>query len=541
MQFPKWFPYIWWVLLLVGVGILIYFRWNIIATGHPQVFDTALLAIAAALVLIPFFSELSLLGFTIKQKAEDTRAGAQTTTSEQAGEKEPPATQEPPEDPAAQLRKLQPDDSKDLFGSMWHAIVNGEFECGEEAYKRLQETEPDATVKLNNEATYLYLRYVSGDSNSLDKLIDLSKRTENSPKAYRLVQRFLGLSYEASSNFDKAIDSYQKAIPLCENDACRAQFIVLIAKCLFQVGDRQAAFDNIYEEISHTNDAEATFLLYEGLADLYKSCEEWELRAIALEKALCAKPNDTNARFASAYAYGESKFDSLSILHYKSLLRTQPKNSAALNNIAVQYDRLDMNIIAISNYKKAVELNYTLASANIAYQYMNAGFSEEARRVLDDARKQEEVHPNIGSAMAALSTKEEDEKNKDEQILERARLQQVFMIKFADALFSKAPPGVDLSGNWKSDAGYEVNLTQSGKNLEAIWIQNSKKYKFSGKVNNSSIKARYYRMTYYQQDKELYFTESGDIYAYFLNDLAEMFIMIVEKSGDQIIKLGKLS
>jgi hypothetical protein len=83
MQFPSKFKYFWWVLLLSGTGFLIYLRHNDIITGNIQSFDTLLLAITATLILIPFFSELTLLGVTLKQQVEETKKEIKQDLKEQ--------------------------------------------------------------------------------------------------------------------------------------------------------------------------------------------------------------------------------------------------------------------------------------------------------------------------------------------------------------------------------------------------------------------------------------------------------------------------
>jgi uncharacterized protein (DUF2267 family) len=57
----------------VLVGFLLYLRRDAIIAGRAQPFDLGLLGITAALILIPFFSELTLLGVTLKQQVEDTK------------------------------------------------------------------------------------------------------------------------------------------------------------------------------------------------------------------------------------------------------------------------------------------------------------------------------------------------------------------------------------------------------------------------------------------------------------------------------------
>jgi len=68
-----------------------------------------------------------------------------------------------------------------------------------------------------------------------------------------------------------------------------------------------------------------------------------------------------------------------------------------------------MPIKATDSYKAAAELNHTLAMANIAFAYIKAGLKEEATNVLDKAKQQKDMHPNIGKAISFLAEKTESE------------------------------------------------------------------------------------------------------------------------------------
>jgi len=68
MVFNYKFKYIWWVVLLVLGIFLLYTRFESIRAGNVGSFDTVLLAIVAGLLLIPLFSEITVLGISLKQQ-----------------------------------------------------------------------------------------------------------------------------------------------------------------------------------------------------------------------------------------------------------------------------------------------------------------------------------------------------------------------------------------------------------------------------------------------------------------------------------------
>lgn len=73
MVFAKWFTYIWWGLLsALGLTVL-YTRYSEISTGKLDSFDTVLLAVVSALLVLPFFSEVSILGLTFKRQIDSLK------------------------------------------------------------------------------------------------------------------------------------------------------------------------------------------------------------------------------------------------------------------------------------------------------------------------------------------------------------------------------------------------------------------------------------------------------------------------------------
>ena len=139
---------------------------------------------------------------------------------------------------------------------------------------------------------------------------------------------------------------------------------------------------------------------------------------------------------------------------------------------------------SVRTYNKAVERDETLASANLAYRLMNAGFAEETQQILDKAREQKEIHPNVGRAIAALSEKEEEESKTEQNALKTAREQETFLHSFAEAYFTKRPDSPSFSGVWRFPDGVEMRMTQKEDQIEATWVRNEKEYELTGRASN---------------------------------------------------------
>jgi Flp pilus assembly protein TadD len=375
--------------------------------------------------------------------------------------------------------------SDDLYKEMAAAFDSQNMEEGEKVYKRLQDAITDPQEKIVTEVIYYSFRYECGDSKSLKKLVEFTKRPEVSSFTHYLI----GNSYLKAGEFEKAAGAFESsALTLKGRASERAGRIVTVGQCLLKSKKKDEAFGRLMQEIGKETDFEAIAILYEGLAALYELSEDQELRALALEKALEIRLSDQNLRFRAAYAYSHKDFEALALLHYKTLLEFNPKEATSLNNIAILYDSLKMPISSVNYYKKSFDLNETLAAANLSYRLMDAGFIDEASRYLEQAKQQINPHPNVGRAIAAISDKIESENKTESNTLEVAREQQRYFLFFAEAYFSQKPDSPHFSGSWSFSNGVKVAITQNGSQINASWFTKTEEFKFEGIISNRAAK-----------------------------------------------------
>jgi len=202
----------------------------------------------------------------------------------------------------------------------------------------------------------------------------------------------------------------------------------------------------------------------------------------------------------------------------------------ALNNLGVQYQRLELPIRAVTAYRKAAEQNQTLAAANLAQLYSNAGFKQEAMRLLNEARQQEEVHPNVGYALTTIADKEKHETEAVETMMNAAREQQGFLSRFADAYFL-TDTDASFAGTWRAEDSTELILTQIGEELKGTLERALETFVVTGSINNQAAKLDIsLKRTYYADQPR------GVIYSVFKNDRLE--VMIVDGRNHSIIILN---
>lgn len=491
----------------------------------------------------------SLLGrlTRIQLKRGQTEISAETYDTRKAETEERPelvseivSEEKPTTEAIEQVPKPEPATSDEWISEMIRAYISRDMKRGEEAFDKAQQAQTNAVEKLKNEALRLWLRYDYGDASALPKLQDIAKQEELDASVQHIVHKYVGYCYRDASNFNKAIEAFEIAAQVSQTEAERAGDIVEIAKCLHKMKQQPDALKRIMHEIGSLTHADALSILYQGLASLYEQAKNHEFRAIALEKALEVEPNDPYLRFYAAYSYGEKEFHSLALFHYKTLLQFKPDYGMALNNMGVEYKSLNMPIKSTNSFKKAIELNETLVMANLANQYLNAGFEEEATHILDKAKPEKEPHPNVGKAMSAISERKETESQVRESELSVANEQQRYILGFAEAYFNEKPDCPNFSSSWRTSDGIEIQITQKEAEIEAYWTSDKTKYKITGTVINRGATISIYKEEYVWSSSDKFkFVMDRTGYAYLSPDGQKLFIMTMKEGIHTFMELVK--
>ncbi len=455
-------------------------------------------------------------------------------TGQKVGGEEKVISEEKTDKETIETKELkEPVTAEDWAREMLIAFMNNDVGKGKEAYKKLQECESNIDNRLHNDAWYYYLLFGCGDTSALKKLEDLAQKDGITPAAKHIATKHTGFCYEKAGELDKAEGAFRLAAEISSiSESDRAEDQVSLAKCLFKNDKKGEAFDLLMRAIAQTSDESALSELYEGLAYIYELAGELEMKAIALEKLITIQPNNTQLRFKAAYSYGQEDFNNLSLLHYKTMIGFKPEDPAALNNIAVAYGRLDMPIFAAKFYKKAIKQKKTLAAANLAYKYMNAGFAEEASELLREARKNDEIDPKVGEAISDIEKKRQNESKSEEKALTKAKEQQKFMLKFAEAYFVKISDSPEIGGAWKSTEGNEIEIKQVKDSIEGTWRKSNTDYKFTGNIVNRGAKITTYKEQYVWSSKELEFVKEGKGYLYIAPEADKINIMMTVKEQE---------
>lgn len=412
----------------------------------------------------------------------------------------------------------------DLDTEMMFAFFDNELDRAEEIYNLHQALEKDQNKKYIYNAFYLFNRFRKGDTEALDKLRQLQDATKSQIDANSTVNYFIGMCFKEVSQFENAISAFSDATSLINDEIRKASCLEEISSCYYSLGKKELAFDVLEDGIGKTSDIKALSNLYHSLSKLYKSEEDKIMRAITLEKALEFQPNNTSLLFETAFSYELGELKNLSFYHYKSLIGFSPENEGGLNNLGVICDELKMPIRSTKYYKKAWKLKNSLAAANLAYKYISAGFDDEAQKILTDAKNESDLHPNVGSALAYLSERDEFEEKKEKTIEENGLQQHSFLQNFANNYFSKKNKSIEIGGSWIID-GIKSDFTQQGLQIKGEWGEEKSKKKFTGTLNNTGAILKFEKWGYNLKISDYSFVDDDKGFAYLSNDLLTIYVM----------------
>lgn len=82
MHLPNWAKIAWWLMLVGGIGSLVYLRHPDLVRGGASNADAFIFCIWVALLLVPLFSEISFFGIKLKAQLADLRKEVQTQGAE---------------------------------------------------------------------------------------------------------------------------------------------------------------------------------------------------------------------------------------------------------------------------------------------------------------------------------------------------------------------------------------------------------------------------------------------------------------------------
>lgn len=274
------------------------------------------------------------------------------------------------------------------------------------------------TIEANSQswqAAALYLRTVYGGGSHLDELRKMADRWA----ANSSVVAYLARSLEYYEQYADAAVLFMTAADNEKHRSERIKYLRGAADAYRKNGKDDAArgvLETMRQEGQDSDEREILAVQRE----LTESSNEDDLWLATLERLVDLEPDDENQRFSLAYKYSNTGNEPMALFHYLRI-PVRYRTEWVWNNLGVAFDQLKLPGKSVYSYRKAEEMNNTLAMSNLSNKLMNAGFLEEATKICNTAIGQEDFHKNIGHSLSRLKEIPEQEETKEQELVGKAR------------------------------------------------------------------------------------------------------------------------
>ncbi len=105
-----------------------------------------------------------------------------------------------------------------------------------------------------------------------------------------------------------------------------------------------------------------------------------------------------------------------------------------MHNLALAYSECQLPILSVAHYRQAIELGETLSAGNLAYKCLDAGFSDNAKAVLEPMVAIPYHDPSVERCLSEIIDRRNEEERKREDILRSATEARKFFVQIGQAL-----------------------------------------------------------------------------------------------------------
>jgi tetratricopeptide (TPR) repeat protein len=311
-----------------------------------------------------------------------------------------------------------------------------------EAYFATKEGQIPAN-RENWEARGEHIRIVFGDGGKLSRLEELAAKYPDNSE----VQRYLGMGYRHYDEHEKAGECFLIAAEKAEDKrkelARHGDAVVGFARA----GRKERAQETIRKMkglVPQAQDGEV--ILINSLRQVADIENNRDVLFGLTERLLQFRPDDVESRFSLAYKYSQADQNELSLFHYLKI--PYPNRAAGTwNNLGVQFDHCDLPSKSVGAYRTAEGLGETLAMSNLAQKLIKAGFLKEADEICNRAIKTKDYHKNVGQAISRIKAIPDEERNKEKQVLDKAKPLSEFYRDYGRAAAQNDM--AEVSGRWR--------------------------------------------------------------------------------------------
>jgi tetratricopeptide (TPR) repeat protein len=227
----------------------------------------------------------------------------------------------------------------------------------------------------------------------------------------------LGERFAAAHEYEQAAENYELAAIVSPQPLEKIQFLITAATQ--RVSAKQpvvaetllkAAAGSLRANPEH--EAEALGQMSYVWKDLGKT----DLFIACAERCLELAPDKTNPRFALAHKYSELHLNAEALYHYRQYVLAKD-DPGGWNNLGVAAANSKLPVTAVDCYLRADKAGSTLATSNLAFAKLEAGFTDEAIELCNNRTEAKDIDPRLFDALAKSNRAREDEATKESELL----------------------------------------------------------------------------------------------------------------------------
>jgi len=352
---------------------------------------------------------------------------------------------------------------------LWKLMNEGKKDEFESLYNEHVLTIQDDEKRFNFKNMYAYFRLIKGFDNDDSRFQQLIEENKNNSNYLSKLYYALSYCYLSAAKYELARDISLKILSLNISLEDKINAYVRVSEVEFKTKGQNECIDYLIGILKFIDSHEGKYRIFKQMyTKLLESNKE--LAFIALNKALYYRLNDKDDLFNVAYC---SDDPSISLYYYKRELEIDPKNQFALNNLGVAYHNKSLLISSIETYEKAISQGNTLASSNLAIKYLDNGFYSDAKRILEEALKQDDIHENVHLYMSKLNEKKQSETKREKALIAATEILTLYYQRNALSFFEESDP-LKIVGK------YQINIC----NILNISIKDDESWNLRLKYNN---------------------------------------------------------
>jgi tetratricopeptide (TPR) repeat protein len=285
-----------------------------------------------------------------------------------------------------------------------------------------------------------------GDVPALQELkhLDIENPADPTPA------EFIGETLFWFKEFPEAARFYERAANLSNRKEERATRLLACARSLLEARQANRA-ESILMDVIGMSEGETKIQATEKLYSILKSSDRKTEAFGTAEALLHENPGLESFRFTLGIDYHREHNEEQFLYHFNLLKQSGRDRSDIWHNFALAFSECKLPIASVEHYKKAIELGGTLAASNLGYKYLDAGMAGEARTLLMDVLKGDNVEPDVARCLATIPEKEEEEGELFTKLIEKAERQKDFLVALGNGLEQKESPKVE--GMWQMPFG----------------------------------------------------------------------------------------